>query len=174
MWHITQAKRAIKQLLHDELPAALAEADAQADDGITTPPPYEIHTTDKTDLGGLPSVEIVTAGSASGSDSVAQIYRHRLLVGVSVGGDDEETISVQAERYLWTLRQVLRDKLLPGIGTSPLETGSEQYTPIVQRPGGVEFPFVKGCFLEVTVPTLELPSPGRFAFAAATAARKGA
>ena len=157
MFHITQAKRKLKQHLLDKLPGYLAQADAEACDGVTTPPPYEIHTTDKADLGGLPSLElIVTDSSPKVPNSLARIYRHRVVCGVSVGGDVEETISVQIERYLWAMRQVIRDLALTPIeGTADMDTGGEQYTPLFQRPETVETPFVKGAFIEIFVTTVE-------------------
>jgi len=156
MFHITQAKRKLKERLLNELPVQLANADAIAADGVTTPPPFEIHTTDKVDLGGLPSLELIVTDSSPQVNSFAQIYRHRLVIGISVGGDTEETTSIQLERYLWCIRRVVRDiALTPIEGTGPLDTGGEQYTPLQQRPETVEQPFVKGAFIEVFVTTVE-------------------
>lgn len=156
MYHITQAKRKLRQYLLDTLPTALAQADAEAADGVTTPPPFEIHTTDKADLGGLPSLELIVTDSSPQAVSYAQIYKHRLVIGVSVGGDIEEDITTQIERYVWCLRAIARDLALTPIeGTAALDTGSEQYTPLFQRPETVEHPFVKGCFIEVFVTTVE-------------------
>lgn len=156
MFHVTQAKRKLKQLLLDRLPTELQAADLLAGDGVTTPPPYEVHTTDKADLGGLPSLELIVTDSSPTADSFAQIYRHRVVIGVTVGGDDEERLSVQIERYLWVLRKIARDThLTPVEGTGPLDTGGEQYTPLQQRPETVESPFVKGAFIEVFVTTVE-------------------
>jgi len=156
VFHITQAKRKLKQRLLDELPVVLAQADAAANDGITTPVPYEIWTTDKVELGGLPSLELIVTDSTPMVDSFSRIYRHRLVCGVSVGGDDEETLAAQIERYLWCLRQIFRDMAVTPIeGTGPVDTGGEQYTPLQQRPETVESPFVKGAFIEVFVTTVE-------------------
>jgi hypothetical protein len=142
--------------LLDELPGRLAEADAAGADGVRTPIPYEIHTTDKADLGGLPSLELIATDSTTQLNSFAQIYRHRVVIGVSVGGDDEETIAIQLERYMWCLRQIVRDlHLTPIEGTGPVDTGAEQYTPLMQRPETVELPFVKGAWLEVYITTVE-------------------
>jgi hypothetical protein len=156
MFHITQAKQKLKDRLVADLPGRLAQADAEAGDGVVTPPPYEIHTTDKADLGGLPSLELIVTDSNPQANSYAQIYKHRLVIGVSVGGDIEEHISTQIERYVWCLRAIVRDLALTPIeGTAALDTGGEQYTPLFQRPETVEHPFVKGCFLEVFVTTVE-------------------
>jgi hypothetical protein len=156
MHHITQAKRKLALRLQTELPLRLAEADAAANDGITTPVPFEIHTTDKADLGGLPSLELIVTDSTPLVDSFARIFRHRVVIGVSIGSDDEETLSAQIERYLWCLRQVVRDlHVTPIEGTGPVDTGGEQYTPLVHRPETVELPFVKGAFIEVFVTTVE-------------------
>lgn len=156
MNHITQAKRKLRDLFLLQLPGKLAAADGAAADGISTPVPYEIHTTDKVDLGGMPSLELIVTDSSPTKDSYAQIVRHRVVVGVSLGGDTEEVISAQIERYIWALRQICRDThLTPIEGTGPLDTGGEQYTPLQQRPGTVESPFVKGAFIEVFVTTVE-------------------
>lgn len=156
MNHITQAKRKLRQRLLDELPGRLAAADAAANDGVTTPPPYEIHTTDKYDIGGVPSIQMIVTDSHATSNSFAQVYRHRLVIGVTCGGDVEETIATQVERYLWVVRQILRDlHVTPIEGTAPVDTGGEQYTPLQQRPMTVETPFLKGVFIEVFVTTLE-------------------
>lgn len=156
MFHITQAKLKLKERLLVELPIQLANADAISADGVTTPPPFEIHLIDKADLGGLPSLELIVTDSTPQVQSYAQIYRHRLVIGVSVGGDDEVTLGVQLERYLWCLRRIVRDLALTPIeGTGPVETGGEQYTPLAQRPETVEEPFVKGAFIEVFVTTVE-------------------
>lgn len=156
MFHITQAKRKLRLRLLDELPARLAQADADVNDGITTPVPYEIHTTDKVELGGLPSLELIVTDSTPMVESFARIYRHRVVCGVSIGGDDEETIGAQIERYMWCLRNIIRDiALTPIEGTGPIDTGGEQYTPLQQRPETVESPFVKGAFIEVFVTTVE-------------------
>lgn len=154
--HITAAKRKFKERLAEQLPLKLALADGLAGDGIVTPPPAEIHTTDKADLGALPSLEIIVTDSTPMVNSFAQMYRHRVVVGVSVGGDTEETISIQIERYMWALRQIFRDThVTPIEGTAPVDTGGEQYTPLQQRPETVENPFVKGAFIEVYLTTVE-------------------
>lgn len=154
--HITSAKAKLRDRLSQELPKRLADADLAANDGVHTPPPYEIFTTDKADLGGLPSIELIVTDSEPSVDSYARIYRHRVLMGVSCGGDNEEAISVQVERYLWCFRGVIRDlDITPIEGTGPVDTGSEQYAPLQQRPGTVEWPFVKAGYLEIFVQTVE-------------------
>lgn len=154
--HITQAKVKLRQRLLDELPLKLAQADGYAGDGIVTPPPAEIHTTDKADIGALPSLEIIVTDSSPTVNSFAQITRHRVVVGVSIGGDTEQTITTQLERYMWALRHIIRDlHVTPIEGTAPVDTGGEQYTPLMQRPETVETPFVKGAFIEVFLTTVE-------------------
>jgi len=156
LFHITQAKRKLKQRLADQLPLLLVEADAVANDGVTCSPPYEIHTTDKADLGGLPSLELIVTDSTPTVDSFARIYRHRVVIGVSCGGDTEEIVTTEVERYLWCLRQIVRDlHLKPIEGTGPVDTGGEQYTPLQYRPETVERPFVRGAFIEVFITTVE-------------------
>lgn len=156
MFHVTQAKRKLRELFLTQLPLKLVAADGAAGDGIFTPPPYEIYLTDKVDIGGMPSLELIVSDSSPQADSFAQVYRHRIVVGVSVGGDTEETVTTQVERYIWSLRAVCRDThLTPIEGTGPVDTGGEQYTPLAQRPETVEYPFVKGAFIEVFVTTVE-------------------
>jgi hypothetical protein len=154
--HITQAKKKLRQRLLDELPWRLTAADTLAADGVTTPPPYEIHTTDKYDIGGVPSIQMIVTNSNPTKNTFAQIYRHRIVIGVTCGGDHEETLATQVERYLWVLREIVRDlHITPIEGTGPTDTGGEQYTPLQQRPQTAESPFVKGCFIEVFVTTVE-------------------
>ena len=155
-FHITQAKRKLKERLQDYLPIALSEADRIADDGVTTPPPEEWWTTDKAAIFRYPSIEIIVTDSTPTHDSFAKIYRHRVVIGVTCGSDDDESASTMIERYVWCLRHVLRDEALPPIeGTGPIDTGGEQYTPLAQRPEAVEWPFVKGAFIEVFITTVE-------------------
>jgi hypothetical protein len=155
-YHITAAKRKLAVRLGEELPARLVAADLLADDGVVTEPPYEIHTTDKADLGGLPSLELIVTDSTPQVDSFVQMYRHRVVIGVSCGGDTEEIVTTQVERYIWCMRAIVRDlHLVPIEGTGPVDTGGEQYTPLQQRPETVERPFVRGAFLEVFVTTVE-------------------
>lgn len=156
MNHITQAKAKLRQRLLNELPGRLAAADGAAGDGIHTPVPYEIFTTDKVDIGGMPSLELIVTDSSPTVNSFAQVYRHRVVCGVTVGGDTEEETAIRLERYIWCLRQAMRDlNVTPVEGTGPVDTGGEQYTPLQQRPETVEYPFVKGAFLEVFVTTVE-------------------
>lgn len=156
MYHITQAKRKLKTRLQEQLPSVLAEADGVAADGVVTPIPFEIHTTDKADLGGLPSLELIVTDSTPQVNSYSRIYRHRLVIGVSCGSDKEEVTSVQLERYMWSIRRVIRDlDITPIEGTSAADTGGEQYSPLQQRPESVENPFVKGAFIEVFITTVE-------------------
>lgn len=156
MFHVTQAKRKLKELLAAQLPPKLSFADAAVGDGITTPKPFEIFTTDKFALEGHPSLELIVTDSTPQIDTIAQIYQHRIVCGITVGGDDEETLSVWLERYLWCIRSIARDTILtPVEGTGPVNTGGEQYTPLQQRPETVESPFVKGAFIELFVTTVE-------------------
>lgn len=136
MFHVTQAKLKLRQRLLNELPGRLASADAAASDGITTPAPYEIYTTDKADIGGMPSLElIVTDSTPKAFDTMAQIYRHRIAIGVSVGGDTEEETTIRVERYIWCMRQIMRDiALVPIEGTGPVETFGEQVLAVAAAP----------------------------------------
>jgi hypothetical protein len=156
MNHVTQAKRALKALLIDRLPGKLLQADLEAADGVKTPVPYETHTTDKNGLGGFPAIEIIATSSSPKTDSYAQVYENRVVVGFTLAGDDEETLSVQVERYMWAIRKIARDTLLaPDAIVGPIDSAGEQYTPLDNRPSGVEFPFVKGGYIELLMTTVE-------------------
>jgi hypothetical protein len=156
VYHVTQLKSGIKDYLAEYLPQALVEADAEAADGITTEPPKTIWTTAKQDLEAFPSVEIIVTDSRAQLDTTAQVMRHRLVVGFTIVGDDEVTLQTQVERYMWVLRRVLRDtQLNPPHGSAALDTGGEQYTPMIQRPPGFEAVFVTGGFIEVIAQTVE-------------------
>ena len=134
----------------------LLRADLEAADGIHTPPPYEIHTTDKDSLNGFPAMEIIATSSGSKSDSYAQIYEHRVAVGFTLVGDDEEVLTTQVERYMWAVRHIARDTLTaPDAIVGPIDAGGEQYTPLGNRPTGVEFPFVKAGYIELLMTTVE-------------------
>lgn len=156
MYHVTQVKTHLKDYLAQTLAQALIEADADANDGVTTEPPKTIWTTAKQDLEAYPSLEIIVTDSRAQLDTFAQVMRHRLVVGFTIVGDDEVTLQIQVERYMWALRHVLRDTQLdPPDGTASLDTGGEQYTPMLQRPPGFEAVFVTGGFIEVIAQTVE-------------------
>lgn len=155
MDHVTQAKIKLRQLFLDELPLKLQQGDLEASDGVTTPPPYEIARTDKETFNGFPAIELVATGSNSITDSSAQVYRHRVVAQFTLTGDDEETLTVQVERYMWAIRQVARNSRVSPPPWGPVDSGSEEYTLVEQRPTGLEVPFVKGGFIELFVETVE-------------------
>jgi hypothetical protein len=154
----TAAKARLKARLEAELPAVLEEADALAGDGITTPPPYAIYTHEKTTLDGFPSIEMVLQASDKTLDSTLDVYRHRVLVAVTIASDDEGAMTLLLERYLWALRQFGKDRAddrpTPSDVVDPIFCGREQYSPIVHGAAtGVEFPWVKGGFIEMAITT---------------------
>lgn len=156
MNHVTQAKRKLKELLIAALPAKLQLADAARADGLQTPIPYRVHTTDKWGLEGYPALELIVSDSSPQGNTLAQVYRHRIVIGITVGGDEEEKITAWIETYMWAIRQVARDThLTPIEGTAPLDTGGEQYSPLQKPEETVPEPFVKGAFIEVFVTTVE-------------------
>lgn len=157
MVHVTQVKRALKALLLAELPMKLQIADLAANDGIRTPVPFEIYTCDKQALDGFPAIELVATNSSPRVDSFAQVYEHRIAIGFTLAGDDEDTITTHVERYMWAIRHVCRDTLMrgPETPTGPIDTGAEQYTPLDRTAGRVEEPFVKGGFIEALIQTVE-------------------
>lgn len=156
MYHVTQVKQNLKTLLVANMPAMLAHADLQAGDGYDTPVPVRVWTTAKADLEDYPAIEIVVTDSRPQYDTDAQVMRHRLVVGFTLIGDDELRLQAWTERYMWALRHVIRGTLLePPTGTADMDTGGEQYTPMLQRPAGLEAVFVTGGFLEVIVQTVE-------------------
>lgn len=141
-------------LIASAMPQMLATADGEANDGVSTPAPAKIFTTAKADLEEYPAVEIIATDSAPQLDTNSQVMRHRLVVGFTIVGDDEDTLQTQVERYMWSLRRILRDAwtdCLVGV----LDTGGEQFTPPLRRPPGLEAPFVTGGFIEVIAQTAE-------------------
>lgn len=153
---ITQAKRDLKTRFVAELPALLQAGDLLSADGVTTPPPREVHTTDVAQLNDYPGMELMPQGTDPQAESYAVMNRHLILVGVTLVGDDEETLATQVERYMWAIQKIARDSLLqsPDQG-GPIETGRIRYTPVGQPPAGIEAPFVKGGAIEVFVTTIE-------------------
>ena len=156
MYTVTTVKRSLKAWLEANMAHALAAADSEHDDGIETPAPLRVWTTAKADLEQYPALEIIVTDSRAQYDTFAQAMRHRLVIGFTLTGDDEEVLQAQVERYMWTLRRLIRDEQLdPPFGTSALDTGGEQYTPMLQRPQGLEAIFVTGGFIEVIAQTVE-------------------
>lgn len=156
MQHVTQVKRAIKTLLIEHLPAKLDQADEEADDGVTTPHPHVVYTSEKQGIEGFPSIEIQAIRSSPNGDSFAQVYKHQLTLVITVNGDDEEKLATFAERYIWAIRQLCHDTLMAdydGPPTGPLTVGEEGYA-FANEPGGVELPFVVGAFMFVTATTV--------------------
>lgn len=156
MNHVTQAKRLLKALLLARLPAVLVQADTESGDGVTTPPPYEAHTTDKLTLGGYPSLQLICTNSRRTRDSSAKVYEHRVVVSFTLTADDEERLTVQVERYMWAIRTIADEtQNRPDEPIGVIDTGEEQYSLLDNRPVGVEEPFVKGGWLELRLTTVE-------------------
>jgi hypothetical protein len=156
MIHVTQVKRALRTLLIEQLPIVLQIADISAHDGVTTPVPVSVFTSEKYAAEGYPSLELIATSSKARSNSAAQMVEHSVVVGFTLTGDDEERLTVQVERYMWAIRQIARDTLFqPEPPTGPIDTIGEQYTPLLNKPAGVESPFVKGGFLNLLITTVE-------------------
>ncbi len=150
---VTQVKAAIRDVLREHLPAMLQRADVEAGDGISTPVPYVIYTTEKWELSGFPAIEITVISSRPTQDSHAQVMEHRIPVAMTLTGDDEETLTVHVERYVWAVRQVLRDRLLTDEShCAPIDVGAETYTPLDNK--GTERAFVRGAWVELLVTTV--------------------
>ena len=153
---VTLIKRGIRDKLIAELPSQLLLADSIAADGITTPMPAEVVTTDRTELNGLPSLMVLVTTSSPVPNTSSQTYRHRCVVGITVGADDEDNVTALIERYVWATRRVLRTNYLPAKHLAgPIDTGEESYSPLLQQPDTIEFPFVKGAYIEVFVTSYE-------------------
>jgi hypothetical protein len=151
--HVTGVKRSIKARLAEHLPLMLQRADLEADDGVTTPVPYRIYTTEKWELEGFPAIEITVISSRPTQDTHAQVMEHRIPIAVTLTGDDEETLTVQVERYIWAIRQIVRDVLLaPHPDNAPIDLGDETYTPLDNK--GLERVFLKGAWVELIVTTV--------------------
>lgn len=161
MNHVSQAKDRLKARLDAHLATVLAAADAEADDGFTTPPPAVILTFPSAGTQEYPSIEMVVQNSLKRAESVVDDYQHRVMLAVTVVGDDEETIVRNLERYMWALRKfgsdhIDRDMPDPNDAVDVIICGSEAYTPLLRGPsGGVEHPFVQGGFIEMLITTIE-------------------
>lgn len=158
---ITQAKRRLKARLDTHMAALLAAADVEADDEVTTTPPCGVFTRETFGTQEYPCIEMVMQGSHKVPDSTADEYQHRLAITVTLGGDDEETITTQLERYLWVLRKfgqdhIDRDMPDPEDAVDLIICGDESYMPLVRGSGtGVESPWLKGGWIEFFVTTIE-------------------
>jgi hypothetical protein len=142
--------------LAERLPEKLAEADAEADDGVTTPAPAEIHRSDVVGAGAYPALELIATGSTPQVNSASRVMRHRVIAAVTVAGDTEETLAMWLERYLWAIREVVRDQLFtPQCDNAGVDTGEEGYSPLGRQTEETEGPFVKGGWIELFVTTVE-------------------
>jgi len=156
MTHITQVKRALKELLRNDLPLKLQLGDLEASDGVSTPRPAVFYTSDKQNPEDYPCVEIISEGSRRSPANGVQIMVHRVLVAVTVAGDDEERLGVHVERYIWAVRQVANDTLLGSeTPTGPIETLEERYSMVAPRPQGFEQPFVRGGYIALELTSVE-------------------
>jgi len=141
--------------------ALLATADAEANDGVITPPLRGVFTNETAGTQEYPCIEMVVQGSDKIVDSVADEYRHQVAITITLGGDDEFTMTRQLERYLWVLRKfgqdhIDRDMPDPEDAVDVIICGNESYMPLVRGVGtGVESPFVKGCYVECFITTIE-------------------
>lgn len=161
---VTQGKRALKALLAARLPEVLAMADAadpirdedQGDDAvaIATPPPEKIHRTDKAEISTYPTIELIASSASPQADSYAQQLRHRIVVGITLAGSIEQVLTDQVERYVWAVRRIARDVAPDDVACGPIDSGSEEYTPVGQSRDSIQ-PFVKGGFLELFLTTIE-------------------
>jgi hypothetical protein len=155
--HITQGKRKLKALILERFENKAAQADADANDGVTTPFPAKIYTTEKMSVDDYPAIEMVPDESNPQGESLVEMYRHRIVVGFTLVGDDEETLTTQVERYMWVLRHLMRDTHVIPDPIGPVDTGTEKYELMQQTPPGMEIPFVKGGVIEVFYTTIEDP-----------------
>lgn len=158
---VTQAKRALIALFQEELGGKLALYDAAHEDSVVTPVPVKYWEAQKIDIAnGFPCVEVFPTAGSPQSESEAQIYRHRFIVGFRFGGFDEEELERQSEAMMWALRHVARDTQLEveiegrDGDLGPVDTGNEEYV-MLPTPGGTEVPFVKGGYIEMFVTTIE-------------------
>lgn len=156
MIHVSQVKAGLKDIYLSLLDAKLGEADAAVNNGVVTPKVFEIYTTERESLDGYPSLELIATSSRPLRDSHAQIYEHRVVVGFTLAGDNEATLTEQVERYMWSIRAISRDAYSSPDGPiGPVDAGIEQYTPLDKRQAGAEWPFVKGGYIELFVQTCE-------------------
>jgi hypothetical protein len=115
-----------------------------------------VYRTNVASLEAYPAIELIARTSVSLKDSHAQVYRHTVIVGFTLAGDNEQLLADQRETYMWALRQLFRDtQIVPPDGTSPIDTGTEEYSLVEERPTGLETPFIAGGWLETFVQTVE-------------------
>lgn len=161
MNHVSQAKTRLQLRFQTWLPGVLAAADAEANDGFTTPPPATVFTFESAGTQEYPTIEMIVQNSRKKVDSAADVYEHRVMMAVTIAGDDEETLTRNCERYVWALRKfgtdhIDRDMPDPEDAVDQIICGAEAYTPLLRgKDTGVEYPFVKGCFMEFLVTTYE-------------------
>ena len=155
MQHISQAKRSLKLKLEREMPTMLQRGDLEAGDGITSEIPYRIHTSEKNSLDGYPAIELAVQRSEPVGDSNAQVYAHHGVAGITLVGDTEEELVVRVERMIWAIRQVFAESLLaPDPSCGPIIPGMEGYGLLQTNVTGIEYPFVKGAYIEWTMNTV--------------------
>lgn len=155
----TLAKRGIKALLLEgPFAEALATVTALHGDGLDMPPLRAVATAElRTLTAELPAAEILLINSVPTSPG-GSIYEHTLAVRFYVGGDDEQVITDQAERYVLACRHLFgflpgREALVfPFVGGT-VTPGTEDYDPTVQRKQA-EASLVKVGAIELTVRTV--------------------
>ena len=162
----SQVKARLKARFDVGLAAKLVIADLAAKDGLATKPPFAIYDFEKQSLDGYPTIELVGQSGQKQIDSTADAIRWRIVAAITIAGDDERAITIGCERYTWALRQFSTDRAdltaeaanpaLVGVQFDVVICGNEQFTPLIHGPAtGIEFPFVKGAFLEMFVTTFE-------------------
>jgi hypothetical protein len=154
---VTEVKRGIIALFEDRLRAKLDQYDAKQNDGVTTPSPAVYYDVEKKIVEAYPAVEVFPTAAAPLSDSLAHVYRNRLVVGYRLAGDDDSKLQRQCEAMMWAIRHVARDTHLDGdedTDLGPIDSGNEEFA-MLPIPPGFEIPFIKGGYIELFLTTVE-------------------
>ncbi len=157
------AKLAIKSLMlsDDFAETIVTVADQYPDDVPPMDRPAVVYTSEKQVLGSYPAVEILgmVTELVAQNETVSR-YLHRLLLVLHLLGDDEETVTAQAERGIVAIRRTLRPPDAGGgvvltdvLNSGPVLVGREDFEPIAREKPDGSSPFLKVATIEVTVPT---------------------
>lgn len=137
---ITTCKRGIRALLEGEaFLQALAQVASEFADALPLPALATVTTSEKKTLGTLPLAEVHGLTSVRLGDAQWSRSRlHTIAIRFYVGGDDEEDITAQAERYVLAVRRMFEDepdrqaRLFPFVGGT-VDVDTDDYDPIRQR-----------------------------------------
>jgi hypothetical protein len=152
-------KQAIKaHLLDGAFDAALSFVNGELGDGLETPPLRSVKTAELKVLAAeLPAAEVLLVQSRPVSPD-SPVYDHIIAIRFYVGGDNEETITAQCERYVLGARQLYnfqpgREAAIFPFAAGTVSVGTEDYDPTA-RLKAAEATLVKVGSIELIVRTV--------------------